>query len=918
MAFWGYLIYFCVFVGTFVHIGCRFVPSMKEVRFEVVEESEPNVVGTLFDVNGLSSKVSEAQRESVRFYMTSDSDMGQKYFRVEPETGSVKAFRIDREDICAYEHYCFVNFSVRLEPPTEFDLKLIKVSVEIIDINDHAPAFSNPVLNLNFMEEIPSVKPVSLPCAIDIDSPRFANPSYRLASSHELFELKVSQPRDGDPQILLIMKGVLDREVQSKYQLKIIAEDKGRPPRRGELIVNITVLDLNDNAPKFNQSKYHAKIAENWSLYKPILRVSAADRDISDNGKVTYEFSLRTRKRLGLQFRIDSRTGDLYLKKTLDYETTKSYQITVVAKDGGMNQLHDTTTILLTITDVNDQRPKITFQYPKGYNMPKVSENSPKGTYVLNVRVEDMDSGQSGQFHCTLNSRVFKLKKVHEGYYDVVTEIEFDREVKEQHNVTVDCADRGTPKLMSRKTFSVQILDKNDNKPRFYNLPYKCNISENNYIDQKIDCRVNTRDPDLGDNGRVKYALEGPGADQLRIHPDYGTIRAKKVFDFEASIETRFAIVATDQGQPSHSSTAQVVLHIIDVNDEPPKFKKMRYRFSLGEGEPPGATVGTVIATDGDAAPYNQISFSLRGHTDTFAIDPRSGKIKTKKQLDREAFPKYDISVVAMDTGSSPLSSTVSVLVVVTDKNDNQPIIDFPNPFNDTVYVPSNIPVGHKITNIKAHDDDTGHNAQLKYGLSSELEDSYFGVDQSTGVVFLQSAIDADELEQRSTIVGKVTVEDHGIEPKRANAVLRIVFDKSILFVPEKQPRRTNHQILLSSQNMIILICVAGGAGFVIFILIVILVCSRKRPEERIKYQAPPGVIQAYPPYLIPGTTRNKHMCTNDYDEEDLEQDRSAPSSRNSTLNRNRDNFGVVHHQSMVKTMPVDNSNEPMMPPCQA
>ena len=184
----------------------------------------------------------------------------------------------------------------------------------------------------------------------------------------------------------LIVNGFLDREAVPTYSLVIEAVDGGSPPQKGTLTVNVTILDLNDNPPTFDQQRYYATLAENATVGTSVISVAAADPDSGPNGEVTYAINRRQSDNQEL-FAIDELSGLLTVNKRLDFESKDSHELVVVAKDRGDVPQETTAFITVRITDVNDNQPRIgiTFRTPGG--APELREDAPVGQRVADLAV---------------------------------------------------------------------------------------------------------------------------------------------------------------------------------------------------------------------------------------------------------------------------------------------------------------------------------------------------------------------------------------------------------------------------------------------------------------------------------------------------------------------------------------------------
>ncbi|NXB28075.1 PCDGA protein, partial [Eulacestoma nigropectus] len=256
---------------------------------------------------------------------------------------------------------------------------------------------------------------------------------------------------------------------------------------------------------------------------------------------------------------------------SLDFEEGDSYELVVQAHDGG--GLFDTTKVVISVTDVNDNVPVISVRSA----ISEISEDAQLGTVVALLHVQDRDSGANGEVHCSLNEGVpFRLQSSHGSYYSVVTARELDREQVSEYNVTVRAADGGSPPLRSSAVLALRVLDVNDNAPVFAQERYSARVAENNAAGALV-LTVRATDADWGQNARVRYRLsEGrvrgaPLSSYVSVQAETGALYALRSLDYEEVRELELWVRAEDGGAPALSSNVSVRLLIVDENDNAPQ-----------------------------------------------------------------------------------------------------------------------------------------------------------------------------------------------------------------------------------------------------------------------------------------------------------------------------------------------------------
>uniref|UniRef100_A0A8D0HLB8 Cadherin domain-containing protein n=1 Tax=Sphenodon punctatus TaxID=8508 RepID=A0A8D0HLB8_SPHPU len=599
-----------------------------------------------------------------------------QYFAFDYNSGHLQTTeRIDREEICAGVETCVLHFEILLQD----QLKVHGVEVEITDINDNAPSFLPQNLELKISELATVGSRFPLQRAQDPDLGINSLKSYQLDNNRHFF-LDIQTGPDGVKHLELVLEKSLDREEQATHTLILTATDGGDPVQSGTAQIRVIVEDANDNAPVFSQPVYKANILENQPKGTTVATVKATDLDERINKEIKYSFRKITEKASHI-FQLDSRTGDITLVRNLDYEESPLHEMEVQASDGG--GLFHLSKVVIAVKDMNDNAPEIAISSL----ISSVPEDSPPGTVIALLNVHDQDSGENGEVTCSIPSSLpFQLKKSFENYYSLVTDRALDREQEAAYNITVTATDHGAPPLSASATISLQILDTNDNPPRFEQAAYTGYVRENNPRGASI-LSLQASDPDWGENARVTYSLllpllpggegsESPVSSSISIHSESGAVYALRSFDYEQLRELRFQVQAQDGGSPPLSTNVSVTLWILDQNDNSPEilYPASRSDGSTGvelapRSSEPGYLVTKVVAVDADSGQNAWLSYQLLKATEPglFRVGLQSGEIRTARSvLDKDAL-KQSLVVLVKDNGQPPLSASVSVTVVLAD-----------------------------------------------------------------------------------------------------------------------------------------------------------------------------------------------------------------------------------------------------------
>ncbi|XP_055782687.1 protocadherin alpha-13-like isoform X36 [Salvelinus fontinalis] len=644
-----------------------------QIRYSIPEEvKEGSVVGNVAKDLGLDVSTLVERR----FRIVSGSK--DALFHVDQNNGVLYVHKnIDRERICSGKVACMIDLKIVVENPLEVHY----VGLEITDVNDHSPSFSEKNLHIEIAENKPPGARFELQPARDFDSGINSIRSYKL-NQNEHFDIELRDSGEGDTIPFLILQKALDREQKTKHSLLLTALDGGNPPRSGTLNITVTVLDANDNQPVCSQDVYSVTLQENADIGRFVVRINASDADHGSNGMVEYTLGRNLKRRVHDIFLLDSITGEIKVRGPVDFEENEMYSLNVQASDKGQPPMTTDCRVIVKIQDVNDNRPQIEVTSLSN----TVSEDSKPGTVISLISVTDQDSGINGKVISSITENVpFELKPSYkDNVYSIVTKGRLDRELVSHYDITITATDCGQPPLSTFKTLSVQISDVNDNSPEFSQNPLQLYLVENNAPGASI-FSVSACDKDLNENAAISYHIvrgEGTQNDMasfLNINSDNGHISALKSFDFEILKTFQFQVVATDSGTPSLSSNVTVNVFILDQNDNAPVILYPVSANGSAEGveEIPrnvnaGHLVIKVRAYDADIGYNGWLLFSLQEVTDhsLFALDRYTGQIRTLRSFTETDEAEHKLVILVKDNGNVSLSATATVIIKVVEPKE--------------------------------------------------------------------------------------------------------------------------------------------------------------------------------------------------------------------------------------------------------
>ncbi|KFO19348.1 Protocadherin alpha-6 [Fukomys damarensis] len=690
--------------------------------------------------------------------------------------------RVDREELCGRSAECSIHLEVIVDRP----LQVFHVEVEVKDINDNPPVFPGKEQKLFVSESRMLDSRLPLEGASDADVGSNSILTYKLSSkkeqrlliyesrlqhsliplegasdadvgsnsiltyklsSNEYFGLDVKTNNYDNKQIELVLRKSLDREEAPKHNLLLTATDGGKPELTGSVQLLITVLDVNDHAPAFDQPEYEVRIFENSDVGTTVIRLSASDRDAGTNAAISYSFNSLVLPLVMDRFSIDPSTGEIVIRGDLDFEQVNLYKIRVDATDKGHPPMAGHCTVIVQVLDENDNVPKITLT---SLSLP-VEEDAQIGRVIALISVSDRDSGVNGEVTCSLTPHVpFKLVSTFKNYYSLVLDSALDRESASDYEVVVTARDGGSPSLWTTATVSVEVADVNDNAPVFAQAEYTVFVKENNPPGSPI-LTVCARDADAQENARVSYSLV-----ERRIE-----LVLRKSLDREEAPKHNLLLTATDGGKPELTGSVQLLITVLDVNDHAPAFDQPEYEVRIFENSDVGTTVIRLSASDRDAGTNAAISYSFNSLVlplvmDRFSIDPSSGEIVIRGDLDFEQVNLYKIRVDATDKGHPPMAGHCTVIVQVLDENDNVPKITLTSL---SLPVEEDAQIGRVIALISVSDRDSGVNGEVTCSLTPHVPFKLVSTFKNYYSLVLDSALDRESASDYEVVV---TARDGG------------------------------------------------------------------------------------------------------------------------------------------------------------
>ncbi|XP_036093576.1 cadherin EGF LAG seven-pass G-type receptor 1 isoform X5 [Rousettus aegyptiacus] len=523
---------------------------------------------------------------------------------------------LDREQV---EHYSFgVEAVDHGSPPMSSSAS---VSITVLDVNDNDPTFTQPVYELRLNEDAAVGSSVLTLQARDRDANSVI--TYQLTGGNTRNRFALSSQSGGG---LITLALPLDYKQERQYVLAVTASD-GTRAHTAQVFINVT--DANTHRPVFQSSHYTVSVSEDRPLGTSIATISASDEDTGENARITYVLEDPVP-----QFRIDPDSGTVYTMTELDYEDQAAYTLAITARDNGIPQKCDSTSLEILILDANDNAPRFLRDFYQG----SVFEDAPPATSVLQVSATDRDSGPNGRL-------LYTFQGGDDGDGDfyveptsgvVRTQRRLDRENVAVYNLRALAVDRGSPAALSASVeIQVTVLDINDNPPVFERDELELFVEENSPVGSVV-AKIRANDPDEGPNAQIMYQIvEGNVPEVFQLDLLSGDLRALAELDFEVRREYVLVVQATSAPLVSR---ATVHVRLLDQNDNPPVLPDFQILFNNYVTNKshsfPAGVIGRVPAHDPDLSDSLSYAFLQGNELQLLLLDPATGELQLSRDLD--------------------------------------------------------------------------------------------------------------------------------------------------------------------------------------------------------------------------------------------------------------------------------------------
>ena len=651
-------------------------------------------------------------------YSINNGVAGPSRFKIDPETGLVYT----TTSLHAGEEYQLLVQAKDSGNPQLSDIS--RVSVEIIA----ALSDANNTITIQEQHRVDvfETDPVGhLVILLQAESEQDTQLFYKIVAGNEGFDFSVSR----DKGSLLIAKP-LDGRRQGEYRLNVSVTDGAI---QEFTLVQVTVIDVNEDRPQFSSPEFQVDVPENVSL-GALITTLTADNHRSETKKF---FSVHTAQSLDSihMFTVDPMDGRVTLARPLDREKIPQHILTVAVKDQGSLSKKNYARLVINVKDNNDHSPQFLSQLIQT----QLFETAEVGSSVVQALAVDNDYGENGMItYSILTGNIGNSFSIDPELGILRVARPLDMRVQPEYMLIIKATDHGAIPLSATVPVHILLTMSDAAAPRFLKNHYATEVYENiprGHFVIHVEARSQSS---------LFYELVSGNEDaRFQINPSTGIIMTLQELDFE---RTRvYNLTVRVSNMVAVTATVSVDIHVLDINDNAPKFNKNNFEGNIVES----ASIGSLVlldsttplvikATDKDSGLNSLLMYEILEDQANkyFTIDSSTGALRTILSLDYETQPVYEFNVRVSDMGKPRLSAetTAHVKINVGDENDSPPEFS-QSVYSEVLLLPTfkNVSVFQAV----ASDPDVGLVSILKYSITSGNLDQVFGIEELTGRVFV-------------------------------------------------------------------------------------------------------------------------------------------------------------------------------------
>ncbi|KAH1027486.1 hypothetical protein HUJ05_000983 [Dendroctonus ponderosae] len=721
------------------------------------------------------------------------------YFLIDPVSGDLYTAKpLDKEaiedpdgilqfEVRAHE---LVN-GLRADDPSTFSTAL--AAVKILDVNDEPPRFNKREYFVEIPENIPegSALPHLDMTVSDPDEGNNSAFSLELNDISGAFSIEPNTAVGSTPVTIRVAHNNLDYEDPNQRKFIILAVAKEiytQNKLSSTSTITVSVIDVNDNAPTFDQDNYSAVVSEVASPGTLIITVVAKDRDTGKFGENGLIYKL-TGSGAEL-FHVNNRTGtvtvaacdSLGIAPCLDYESKPEYHLQFMAVDDDGRGQTTAVPLKISLTDSNDNPPKF------GQSTYRIFVNEGATRFEPQQIIEAHDEDKTSQVVYAIvagnDDELFKIDS-ETGRLRIAGSKGLDVSNETDNIITLTILATDS-EFTATTTVNITVLDVNNNSPIFLKETYLEAVLEDVPIGTKV-VEVKATDADTGENAEIEYIISKGTNGDFEINKLTGLVTVASKLDFDRRNTYNMEVLAIDHGEPALTGTTTLTVKVINTNDKLPNFVPATQKTEVMEDASMGTVIHTLVALDPDVNSSEALNFAatepitaLDKHgnevsasdafKEFFSVDKDTGKVIVANHLQRDLAAVIRIPVLVTDITAPTVQQGQGLLVVtIQDVNDSPPSFVPPWTVENPVYfleIKEELPVGTIVGSYKAFDE----NSDIA-GYAIWPESEYFSINRGIGIVQITKTID---YEQTKDLNFTIWAYDSGIPQLNVSALVKV------------------------------------------------------------------------------------------------------------------------------------------------
>ena len=560
----------------------------------------------------------------------------------------------------------------------------------------------------------------------------------------------------------------IDREVQDFYNFTVTGYYGNTFKLTAETSVLITIQDINDVVPRFNQNVYFLEVNNTINNGDTLLKVNASDNDYQESGTIVYAIRdsvylpsnrADVNNNLTTEFAINETSGVISLQSF--YHPSGQYRLTVAASDRSTVPLTSTALVLINLFDAIP--PNISFTTQNYYTF-SVAENVSLLTHIGNVSVKEMNNPALQGIHYSITGGNGSDTFFIDPFSGVIVNAVFlDRETNPDYIVYVTATAVGVLDIEpSTIGVFISLEDVNDEVPSFSKQVY--NVSRSSTESNSTIVNTMATDKDVGDNAKLTYTIVSGGNSSFTIDNATGVVYANGT-NIPAGVYP-LRVSVTDRGLMPLTSMALVLVTIYHIPPATISFAQPQYVFNITENSQLLTIVGNVSIQEMDRPGINSIKYTITdGNGSEAFVISSTGSISNIVITDRETVSSYTLTIEAAVINVPHIQAQyTNVLINVIDVNDKVPV------FNQSIYrvnFDRNVTASVTVITLSAYDADIGSNARITYSILNN--NHLFQINNMTGEIHTTASLILE-----SSYILRVDAIDQGIPPNTGTTTVSV------------------------------------------------------------------------------------------------------------------------------------------------